>query len=157
MSIYRIAYRLASEARLRLLAKFGLVLAASMTLAACSTPLTMSGVSGFFAKSDVETTGSIPDPVASSTLPVLVGSSRWPAVRNALQIVLRESRDGDTVSWRDDDDGGSVTATQSYLTDTGEPCRRLSIIDNNSGAGELIFDACRSAEGTWVVEPMTAV
>ncbi|MGE0232461.1 MAG: DVU3141 family protein [Flavobacteriaceae bacterium] len=155
-SIYRIGQRMARRATIRLKAPLGLTLAASLALAGCSTPLSTGGVSGFFSKSDVETTGSIPDRIASTTLPVLVGAARWPSVREAMLIVLSESEDGSTVSWKDGDSGGSITPTATFVAATGEPCRRLSIIDNTSGAGELIFDACRAPTGVWSVEPMTS-
>ena len=155
-SIYRINSRLARQGARRMRAPLALTLAASLLLAGCSTQLSTGGVSGFFSRSDNETTGSIPDRIASSTLPVLIGAERWPSVRDAMLIVLSESEDGNTVSWKDDENGGSITPTASFAAPNGDPCRRLSIIDNTSGAGELIFDACRASTGVWTVEPMTA-
>ena len=77
----------------------------------------------------------------------------WTLLRGAAQDLLDNHADGDSVSWRNDENGhnGTLTLLQTFA-DFGTTCRRVKIF---SDAGEVsatrVANMCRNRQGQWKV------
>jgi surface antigen len=107
--------------------------------------------------------------VASSTLPSAGHASNmrflefspsafftekdWELLRSAARDLLNNHKDGESVSWKNDDNGfnGKLTAIESFR-DFGTTCRRIKVFsDAIQVSATRIVNLCRNKEGVWKV------
>lgn len=152
------------------LSKLALITALGVSLAACETTGQKQGagtvigavggaIAGAqFGKGD----GKLAATAAGTLLGAIVGSEVGKSLDRADQLALAQTTQqtlevapsGRTNSWRNPDSGnsGTITPTQTYTKNDGQPCREFQqTVTIGSDIEEAYGTACRQADGTWKI------
>lgn len=77
----------------------------------------------------------------------------WELLRSAARDLLNNHQDGESISWKNDENGhnGKLTVLNTYA-DFGTTCRRMKVF---SDAGDVsatrVVNMCKNKEGVWKV------
>jgi surface antigen len=152
------------------LSKFALIATLGVSLAACETTGQKQGagtvigavggaIAGAqFGKGD----GKLAATAVGTLLGAIVGSEIGKSLDHADQLALAQTTQqtlevapsGHTNSWRNPDSGnsGTITPTQAYTKNDGQPCREFQQTVTIGGDIEEAYGtACRQADGTWKI------
>ena len=152
------------------LSKFALVAVVGVSLAACETTGQKEGagtvigaVGGAIAGAQLgKGDGKLAATAVGALLGAIVGSEVGKSLDRADQIALAQTTQqtledapiGRTNSWSNPDSGnsGTITPTQTYTKNDGQPCREFQQTVTIGGDREEAYGtACRQADGTWKI------